>query len=320
MSADKPEQGFLEDGFDLDEIKNTQRKKILMGRFRKKNQKTVNLLTIIIILFAFAVSYLLYMLAQYYIDLWRKDQLLHKARSITENYRPPGETAAAAEVTPEEHVYTEDAPQPDASGPEIEELPFVRLEDMPLDPEIALLREAFQNEDIVGYLIIPGTNIDFPVVATGDNDFYQAHDLSKSPNIAGSAFMDYENNVISLGYNTIIYAHNMRDGSMFHNLRYYGDSAFYEDHRLIYFQTAYRNTEWEVFSFYETTTDFNYINNRYQNREDFYTRLLSVVREKSAYETGVAVEVSDRILTLSTCTNKEDDSRYVVHARLVSEN
>ena len=75
------------------------------------------------------------------------------------------------------------------------------------------------NSDVVGWIQVAGTNINYPIVQSNDNDFYLNHSFDKSINGAGWVFMDYRNNPSSFDKNTIIYAHSRVDGSMFHTLR-----------------------------------------------------------------------------------------------------
>ena len=131
-------------------------------------------------------------------------------------------------------------------------------------------------------------------------------------------FMDYENDTDTIGRNTVLYGHNMRNGSMFHNLRYYRDKQFYEDHRYVKFSTLYEETVWEIFAVYDTTIAFNYIQVRFRDDEDFMS-LISQMYEKSLYKTGIEIGPEDKVLTLSTCTSTNDVARFVVSARLIEE-
>jgi sortase B len=108
----------------------------------------------------------------------------------------------------------------------------------------------------------------------------------------------------------------MRDGSMFHDLRYYTDKQYYEAHQKISLQTLYENTLWEIFSFYDTDVDFIYNKTSFANPVEF-SALLAQMKSKSIYDTGVDVTVDDQVLTLSTCTNTSENMRYVVHAKRI---
>jgi SrtB family sortase len=130
------------------------------------------------------------------------------------------------------------------------------------------------NQDVVGWLHIEGTVIDYPVLQAEDNDFYLRRDWQKNDNIAGSIFMDYRNDILSIqpGSNTIIYGHRMNDGSMFGELIKYESRWNFENHRIIHLDTLYETYEWEIFSAYITDTSFDYIRTEFvtgcKNREN----------------------------------------------------
>lgn len=177
----------------------------------------------------------------------------------------------------------------------------------------------YDNEDIVAYLQIPDTSVEYLVVQKeNDNTYYLDHDIENKPNQAGWIYMDYENDILGEDKNTVIYGHNMRQDYMFHSLRYYRDEAYFKDHRYIYLNTLYDETKWEIFSAYITTTDFYYIQVSFV--EDEFENLIAEMKNKSFYNTGVEISKDDRILTLSTCTGRADDERYVINAKLVEVN
>jgi sortase B len=130
--------------------------------------------------------------------------------------------------------------------------------------------------------------------------------------------MDYENDVAKKDRNTVIYGHNMNRDYMFHSLRYYQDPSYYEKNRYIIFDTIYGNQTWEIFAFYKANIDFPYIAVFFTGDAQFGA-LLEEMKKKSYYSTGVEATVNDRILTLSTCSNQETDTRFVVNAKLISE-
>ena len=191
---------------------------------------------------------------------------------------------------------------------------------IPLPPEvlprIVQLREYYDNPDIIGYIYIPGTTISYPVVQTGNNVFYLYHDLHWNPSGAGSIFMDYENNPYLLADdNTIIYGHNMRNGTMFHAVRHFHREAFFREHTYILLDTPYRETVWDIFSFFHTTIAFCYLTTNFRNRDDFYEFLRELER-RTIFTTDIELSPEDQILILSTCGVTGGPNRYVVVARL----
>jgi len=186
-----------------------------------------------------------------------------------------------------------------------------------IQPEFEELRFAYGNYDIIGYLRIPGTSIDYPVTRSNDNSFYLNRNIRKDISESGWIFLDYENDVENDDFNTIIYGHNMRQDIMFHSLRYYQSWSFFNEHRYIVFNTIYENHVWEIFSFYRAETSFPYIQVFFSSEQEFMS-LAREMKERSMYDTGVEVRPGDHILTLSTCTNDSDDTRFVLNARRLS--
>ena len=216
-------------------------------------------------------------------------------------------------------LYTPTPSMPDTPTPTKTPLPTLSPTPTPraIQPEFEELRIAYGNYDIVGYLRIPGTTIDYPVTRSNDNSFYLNRNIRKDISEAGWIFLDFENNVENDDLNTIIYGHNMRQDIMFHSLRYYQSWSFFNDHRYIVFNTLYENHVWEIFSFYRAETSFPYIQVYFSSEQEFMS-LVKEMKARSMYDTGVEVKPGDHILTLSTCTNDSSDTRFVLNARRLS--
>ena len=180
------------------------------------------------------------------------------------------------------------------------------------------VREMTGNPDIVAYITIPGTQVGNAVVQAADNDFYLYHDIFRRPNVNGSLFMDFRNTPDFTNPNTIIYGHNMNNGTKFHNLRFYMGQDFFDDHPHILIITDYAVVVYEIFSAFSTRTDFNYIEVHFYDREEF-GGLVNEINHRNVLNTGIAADMYDRILVLSTCTNTRIDMRYVVAGRLAHE-
>lgn len=298
--------GYIEDEFDLEDLKNKacglKRKNILQRKIKKKSQLLFAISSICFLIAAFSAGWV----ARYFSEAKIATLINEKASGVL-NDRPPHQGVGNNEKTA--------AP---TSVVDVEEAAPIMEDDQAILGKIADLREAFSNDDIVGYLQIDNTNIDYAVAQAADNEFYLNRDLYGNQNTSGSIYMDYECDAHHLSRNTVIYGHNMRDGSMFHNLRYFVDPDYYAARRFIRFTTPYDETVWEVFSFYETDTDFYYIQVVFPD-DDSFLSLVSEMKERSLYDTGIEVGLGDKILTLSTCTNTASDARFVLNARLVRE-
>ncbi|MDR1559588.1 MAG: class B sortase [Clostridiales bacterium] len=286
---------FMEDDFDLDLYIKEQTDKTFLTKIREKSRKLSGVVKIMLIIVSFITAYTIYSYASYWIEVWRANRINETARDIAEEV-PVSEYPADAFIA---------APRAISQNSVTPAPAFM--------PAIVGLRDSFQNDDIVAYLKIADSNIDFPVVLADDNAYYLTRDLRKQDNAAGSGFMDYENRLKPLSFNTVIYAHNMRDGSMFHNLRNYADEEYFNEHRTISLQTLYEDTMWEIFSFYETSTDFLYNTTEFSDAYEFL-EFLEFTKSKSQYPSDITFTEETRILTLSTCTNRAADDRYVVHA------
>lgn len=174
------------------------------------------------------------------------------------------------------------------------------------------------NEDVVGWISVPGTVIDYPVVQARDNDYYLRRDIHGKSARAGTIFMDYRSDKLGKGKNTILYGHHMRNGSMFKDLVKYKREDFFQKNGYIRFDTLYEEIEWEVFSVYITEVDFPYGQTAFDSDEEYIT-FLEGIKGRSMFEKDIELTEEAQILTLSTCTYEYDNARLVVHARRVRE-
>lgn len=212
------------------------------------------------------------------------------------------EPAVPADVPAEPVTYW--APVPVKDSTEMEEMKQI---------SITALQE--KNEDVVGWVRIPGTKVDYPIMQGQDNDFYLNHTWDKQANSVGSIFMEHLNNPEMTDFNTIVYGHNMRNNSMFGDLENYSQERFFQDHPYVYVTTEKGVYRYEVFAFFLAEVDsLTYGLNL--TREDTKREFLDLALENARYDTGIEPEVTDLILTLSTCSGGSYASRYVVQARL----
>lgn len=188
-----------------------------------------------------------------------------------------------------------------------------------IDTDVSSLKKI--NQDTVAYLKVNGTNINYPVVQSNDNEYYLRHSFDKSYSQAGWIFLDYRNNIERLDNNNIIYGHNMLNQTMFSNLTKMLNKSFFNDSNNLYINltTECKKTIWKIFSVYVTNPDTYYMTIGFSSpsaHQDF----LNTIKNRSIYTFDEQVTVTDKILTLSTCTNL-NTKRLVVHAKLIySEN
>ncbi|RED66375.1 class B sortase [Cohnella lupini] len=172
------------------------------------------------------------------------------------------------------------------------------------------------NEDVIGWIHIDDTVIDYPVLQGDDNEYYLNKDLDRKDNVNGSIFMDYRNRIDAQEKHLILYGHNMKNKSMFMALLNYESRWFFQNHSIIAFDTLYDSRKLQVFSAYFTDASDDYIRTDFKTDSDYKDFLVSL-REKSLHKTDISVDENDTILTLSTCSNTNDEARFVVHAKLM---
>ena len=168
---------------------------------------------------------------------------------------------------------------------------------------------------VAGWIRIPGTQVDYPLMAGDDNDFFLTHTWDGTENSVGSIFLEYRNAPDLTDFNTIIYGHNMMDGSMFAAIRSYSAQEYWKQHPYIYILTDEGVLRYEVFSAYladKTSRTYQISFRQEQSRTEF----LNDVTLRSAVDTGIVPEETDRIVTLSTCSGAGYSSRWVIHGRL----
>lgn len=202
-----------------------------------------------------------------------------------------------------------------------EKYPGVTFPDGMLEKYAALYA---RNKDFVGWIEIDGLDISLPVVRGENNDKYLKTDFDGKYSKYGSIFMNCANKVDSLNYNTTIFGHYMKDTKMFGNLMQYKSIVGYKKAPVIEFNTIYGDYKWKVFAAYITNGTsagddgylFNYMFTDLSTNEAV-EEFLGEIKLRTIYYPNVDIAVSDRILTLSTCTYELDEGRLVVMARMV---
>lgn len=167
------------------------------------------------------------------------------------------------------------------------------------------------NSDIIGWIYIEGTNINYPIVQGRDNKYYLKHLFNKEWNSSGCIFLDSRNSVDLSDRHSIIYGHHMRDGKMFSDLMKYKQQSFYEKHPEIFILTPDMNYKLIVFSCFVTSTKDNAWKIDFDSENDF-DEWLNKSLNKSCFKYDIKPTVEDRIVTLSTCSYEYDNARFVL--------
>lgn len=191
-------------------------------------------------------------------------------------------------------------------------------EQAPIDVNFDLLKE--MNVNAVGWLYSEGTLINYPVVQSTDNSYYLKHLFNDQTNSSGAIFMDALNNSDMSDINTIIYGHNMKNGSMFASLANYSTQRYYEQHPVIYYLTEDCDYRIDVFASYETPDASETFTVSFDS-ENTYAYYLQLMRDWSLIDgSRVPVSTEDNIITLSTCGYNFKNSRYVVQGKVTPLN
>jgi len=170
--------------------------------------------------------------------------------------------------------------------------------------------------DAVGWILIEDTGINYPVVQGGDNEKYLHTTYDGQENISGTIFVDSRQSADFSEKNTIIYGHNMENGTMFAGLTGYYDQSFYDEHKYVFIITESEILTYEVFSAYAAEDDGEAYTRTFETPEAF-RRFLDGTARNSWLITDVRPSVQDKVITLSTCTMRTEKERFVVHAKLI---
>ena len=179
-----------------------------------------------------------------------------------------------------------------------------------------------QNSDIIGWIEVEGTNINYPVLQGEDNGYYMNHNYKKEENTYGSIFLDKDYDWSIPSSNLLLYGHNLQNGELFHDILNYKDKSYYEEHPVIRFTTEKEDSEFEIISafysrvYYKSETNvFRYYYFINADNEEEYNEFIENAKESSIYDTGKTAEYGDQLITLSTCSYHTEDGRFAVVAR-----
>lgn len=196
------------------------------------------------------------------------------------------------------------------------------------DPEKPEMLEKFnklylKNKSIVGWIEIEGTEIDYPVLQSSNEEYYLDHNFDQEKDNNGSIFIDKECSIWPRSQNIIIYGHNMKSGKMFGTLDRYKDRDYCEKHPVIKFDTLYESGEYRVMYVFnevvheEAEVAFKYYQFINANSAQEYRSNMSEMAKMSLYDTGIESYYGDSLITLSTCDYSGGAERFVVVAKKI---
>lgn len=174
------------------------------------------------------------------------------------------------------------------------------------------------NEDIIAWIEIPGTKIDYPVLRCPTYSYYLHYDAEKKSNILGAIFVQPETAKDLSDTHTVIYGHNMSDRQMFGSLHSFESEDFWRKHKTIYIYQPDQDIQATVYSTYDVLDTTDTYRTEF-NSSDEWQEWIDMTIEKRYYDTETEPKETDRIITLSTCSNgRSRKSRYVVNCVIES--
>lgn len=231
---------------------------------------------------------------QQYIDL-------NAVQEPTEKQTQPAAMETEGEAFPADEAATEAATEPVDTFP----YPVVDFESL-----------YKINEDVVGWIYIEDTVINYPLVQGTDNKRYVERMVDGRYNAAGSIFLDYRNSWDFSDKNSVLYGHNMKNGSMFAQILKYRDAEFFEAHPIGMIITPERKFRFEVIAGYVTDVYDDAWQLSFAD-DDTFLQWLQDSMNRSVIGGTFDIDVSDRIVTLSTCTYEFEDARFILVCRIM---
>ncbi len=168
------------------------------------------------------------------------------------------------------------------------------------------------NPDVVGWITVPNTSIDYPIVLTQDNDYYLDHNLEKEPSKSGAIYLDYLNGDPNEQQNLFIYGHNMRNGTMFHDLNSFKKKEFFDNAEPITVWLWGEERKYEVFAQSIPSTDLGFRKTSFASGDDFLEYVQAMEALSKHKNDDIEFKPDSEIITLTTCTYEYDEVRCVV--------
>ena len=183
-----------------------------------------------------------------------------------------------------------------------------------------------QNKDMVGWIRINDTNINYPVMQSIDKpNFYLKHGFDKSYTDYGCPYVAESCDLSKPSDNIIVYGHHMKNGSMFSDLEKFKKKDFWEEHKTFNFNTLYAKQTYEIIAVFKTvvytesSSEFKYFQFSDAESPEHFNNYISKCMTKAIYETGVTAEYGDKLITLSTCEYSNTNGRLVLVAKKIDD-
>lgn len=266
---------------------------------------------ILLVIFAAVFLVSAFMIGKYVLETIQannqRNELLGLKGDVTRPTLPPDYTYSGETEPPTESIAGTTPTEPAEPG---------------ILPELAELYAA--NSDLVGWVYVPGTNIDYPVMQTDrENDFYLHRDFYRQYSSHGMIFAEERADVAGPSDVVTIYGHNKDDGTMFGDMDFYWDYDFYQENNIIYFDTLTTHYAYEIVTVFNTTATLGE-GFSYHHYIDFasaseFDSFMEQCYANAVYNTGVTARYGDKLLLLSTCEYSQVNGRLVIVAKRIGE-
>jgi len=225
-----------------------------------------------------------------------------KALTVAKSFSPPN-LDRICKVTDKDEIL------PDIEYNEVG-IPLIEAEANALPIEVDYNKTDEYNKDIIGWIYCPETNINYPVLHAADNNYYLRRMANKKYNIAGSIFMDYRNKGDFSDINTIIYGHNMKNGTMFSDLMNYKNDNYFDSHPYIYYDTEDKSYIFKIIGG-KVVDPSDKIFSTFSDETEMQDYLAGCT-PKYLFNQDTDIYSINRLVTLSTCSNDAGTMRYVL--------
>ena len=266
-------------------------------------KKVVYILALVLLLLVFGIS--AFQVGTYFLESYEQAERFDSLAEIKDNARP-------------------------SEGSTKETVPEATFSEADIRAENGMLLEYAEvyelNPDLVGWIRIDGTKIDYPVMQSPDRtDYYLNKDFDRKESVRGCIYIREQCDINKPSDNITIYGHNMLDGSMFAALGDYTKKETWENNPLIFFDTLYEYRTYKIFAVFKTSANlgagFSYHKMVDAANEEEFNEFISTIKRLSKqdfYDTGITPQYGDKIICLSTCEYTLDNGRFVVCAMRIA--
>lgn len=297
------------------------------------NNNKFNIWKLLSVLFAVGAVVCIIILVKMSVDQKRRaDDMSQLAKSSSEmsllgESIPSEEEPSSSEVIPsEEDSSVQESTQEAARDTYAESVQFLKNAGVPipdLEIDIAALQES-TNPDIYAWIYIPGTKVNYPVLQHPTDDvYYLNYNIDGSKGYPGCIYSEKTYTAKDFSdSNTVLYGHNMKNGTMFGSLHKYEDRGFFDENPYIYVYTSERLLCYRIFAAYEHGNEHLLYNHNFDDSDSFVWYFEDVMEERNMtnnFLEDIQLTGNERIITLSTCINNKPNKRYLVQGVLLNE-